>query len=232
MKVLAVDSSTALLQIGLSSEGHYYELDQNIGLHHTEHLIPLIADLLEKAELQASDLDILVISKGPGSFTGLRIGFSALKGLAFGAGAPLVSVPTLDLLAYGKDHFPGSVVPLIDARKQRIYSAFFQMGERKSDYLDVTPASLLGLLNSNDFTPPYLFTGPDCMRLLPVLKELDGSNRFLDRHCSIDPLYASPSAWQLIQMGRERFERRGGDQDNSGPLYIRPSEAELSRGLG
>lgn len=225
MNVLAIDTATALLGIGLEAGENYYEFNQNVGLHHTEHLLVEIQELLKKAALKAGELDLLVVSKGPGSFTGLRIGMSAAKGFAFAAGIPLVSVPTLDLYAYGRESFDGLVVPVMDARKQRIYTAFYERGIRKSEYLDLFPASIAEHIAASK---KVLFTGPYADSMLGYLSgpEVDVSLESVDM--KIDPLYGSPASWQLVQLGKTLFREKGADADSDGPLYIRPSEAELS----
>lgn len=218
MNILAIDTSTALLGIGLKTEHAYFEVNQDIGLHHTENLLEEMEILFRKAGIPIKDLDLIVVSKGPGSFTGLRIGMAAAKGIAFGIDIPIVSVPNLDTYARGKQHFNGSVCPVIDARKQRIYTAFYTHGERQSEYLDISPDELHTECGSRG---NILITGPFAEELSHIWADSS-------LPISLDPQYGRPITWELLHFGIKMYKETGPDSPMEGPLYIRPSEAELS----
>ncbi|MBT3274727.1 MAG: tRNA (adenosine(37)-N6)-threonylcarbamoyltransferase complex dimerization subunit type 1 TsaB, partial [Spirochaetales bacterium] len=138
MNILNIDTATEVFGLGLSTScGESYDMVKNIGLKHAEIGMPAIKSLLDEAGISLSDLQLIVCAGGPGSFTGLRIGMATAKGLSAGAGVPVVSIPTLDAMAYGLDWFEGLVLPVIDARKKRIYVAEYRRGVRESDYLDL-----------------------------------------------------------------------------------------------
>ena len=104
---------------------------------HASRLVPMINDILEATSLTMKQIDAVAVSGGPGSYTGLRVGVSTAKGLCFGAGKPLISVDTLDILAaqgaHGKEH-PDFIVPFIDARRMEVYCAVYSGdGSRVSD---------------------------------------------------------------------------------------------------
>lgn len=218
MNILAIDTSTALLGIGLKTGESYYEINQDVGLHHTENLLTEIDTLLHKARLEYRNIDLLVVSKGPGSFTGLRIGMAAAKGISFGTGAPLISVPSLDICARGKAYFDGTVCPVIDARKQRVYTALYRGGRRESDYLDISPRELLQKCIQKG---QVLLTGSFAADLLDMWGVTDDS-------VLLDPQYGRPLTWELLKYGTELYAEQGPDSPDEGPLYIRPSEAEMS----
>jgi len=218
MNVLAIDTSTALLGIGLKTEQAYFEINQDIGLHHTENLLVEIDTLLSKARVVCRELDLIVVSKGPGSFTGLRIGMAAAKGIAFGAAVPIVSVPGLDVSAYGKSCYRGTVCPVIDARKRRVYTAFYKSGARQSDYLDISPEELLGMCREYE---TILLTGPFAGELAEQWKDTEVK-------AELDPQFGHPQTWELLHFGVDLYSNRGADSPAEGPLYIRPSEAEMS----
>lgn len=222
MNVLVIDSSVSLLGIGLKKGTSYHERNTDIGLHHTENLTSGIEEILKNADLQTSELDMIVVSKGPGSFTGLRIGMAVGKGIAFAAGIPLVSVPSLDVWCLGKEFFPGLVLPVIDARKQRVYTVFFENGKRSSEYLDISPTGLRGACESFD---NILLTGPYAPQLLELWSSTGDKS---SGSIHLDPQYGSPHTWELLQLGIREYERRGADGESDGPLYIRPSEAEAA----
>lgn len=221
MNVLAIDTSTSMLGAGLQTDTHYFEVNQDVGLHHTENLLSELCFLLEKGNLTVPQLDLIVVSKGPGSFTGLRIGMSTAKGLSFGSGVPVVSVPTLDMYAYGHSVYSEWVVPVMDARKNRVYAAFYKSGIMHGDIFDIAPELLLDELSE---CTDVLLTGPFAAQL----HEINSQNRNSTQNYIIDPLHAGPKTYALLKQGMYAFERQGADSENSGPLYIRPSEAELS----
>jgi len=232
LKVLAIDTSTSLLGIGLQSEEQYFEINQDVGLHHSENLLTEVQYLLNKSEIPANELNLIVVAKGPGSFTGLRIGMSTAKGLSFGSQIPIVSVPTLDMYAYSCKMYSHKVLSLMDARKNRVYAAFYAHGIQEGEILDIAPAELIEALSS---VQDILLTGPYAGHMFELYSQIiatessipsgsvTNSNRVI-----VDPLYAAPKTYALLNLGIRTFERNGVDVENQGPLYIRPSEAEMS----
>ena len=102
----------------------------------------LLDSFLGRESISAADLDLIVCTRGPGSFTGLRIAMATAKGLSLGSSTPMVSIQTLDMLAYGLEYFNGVVVPIIDARKKRFYTAIYQGSKKQSDNLDLSPEDI------------------------------------------------------------------------------------------
>lgn len=217
MNIVAVDSATDLLSVGLRCSGGYFETLIAAGLRHSEYLLPAIDGLVGLAGTERR-FDLVVCMRGPGSFTGLRIGMATAKGLAEGSRCPVVAVPTIDVLANGLEYFPGIVVPVIDARKRRVYAAMFESGRRISDDLDLTPAALVARLPTGS---SVLFTGPGA-HLLAFAIESHGDWR-------IDPRAASSHASSLLSLGERRYREQGGDPIDLGPVYLRDSEAEIGR---
>ncbi|HKK65199.1 MAG TPA: tRNA (adenosine(37)-N6)-threonylcarbamoyltransferase complex dimerization subunit type 1 TsaB [Clostridia bacterium] len=232
MKVLAIDTSTSLLGIALQSEEQYFELNQDVGLHHSENLLTEVQYLLNKSKISANDLDLIVVAKGPGSFTGLRIGMSTAKGLCFGAQIPVVSVPSLDIYAYSCKIHAEKVLSLLDARKNRVYAAFYTHGLQDGEILDIPPADLVDLFNNFQ---DILLTGPYAGHMFQLYSQINAAESSqpslsgtTNNRLSIDPLYAAPKTYSLLKLGINVFARNGADVENQGPLYIRPSEAEMS----
>lgn len=126
---------------------------------------PLVKEVLDALSLKVSDCDAICVSKGPGSYTGLRVGVSTAKGLCFGASLPLIAIGTLDILASGHN---GVVVPMIDARRMEVYTAVYNAaGER------VTPieAKVIGPDSFADelAAGPVLFIGDGALKCKDVL---------------------------------------------------------------
>ncbi len=215
MNILAIDSSTDILSVALKTDRGWSDACLDLGLKHAERLIDLADFCLSRAGLVAADLDLLACAEGPGSFTGLRIGFSTVKGMALALGKPWVAVPTLDGLAWGLDSFSGAVVPIIDGRRGRVYSAIYERGLRKTDWLDIPLASLLALL---DTYPQALVTGPDADLLAESSQERSG--------ILVDERHRLPAARAIAALAQRRFLEKGQNAAEDGPLYLRPSEAE------
>ncbi|OQY41021.1 MAG: tRNA (adenosine(37)-N6)-threonylcarbamoyltransferase complex dimerization subunit type 1 TsaB [Spirochaetaceae bacterium 4572_7] len=214
--ILAIDTATKLLGVTIQVGIKKYNNQINEGFTHSENLLPMISDLLLKAGISISDLDLLVCTRGPGSFTGLRIGMSTLKGISLGAGIPLVTVPTLDLYAYSKSKFIGVVLPIIDARKRSFYTAIFRNGIRESDNLDINSDEISLLMENEE---KILLTGIDANILY---EKLNDNSKF-----DIDSEYERSYSEELTTLGLEYYNKYGSDALGQGPVYIRKSEAEL-----
>ncbi|MDL2300388.1 tRNA (adenosine(37)-N6)-threonylcarbamoyltransferase complex dimerization subunit type 1 TsaB [Clostridiaceae bacterium OttesenSCG-928-D20] len=129
MLALAIDTSAKPCSVAiLSGEKRLSEYFQNSGNTHSETLMPLIGDILRNNSLKLSDLDYIAVSNGPGSFTGIRIGISAVKGLCLGADIPVVPVSTLEAMAYNISSIAGEriICACMDARRGEVYNALFR----------------------------------------------------------------------------------------------------------
>ncbi|MBR5543649.1 MAG: tRNA (adenosine(37)-N6)-threonylcarbamoyltransferase complex dimerization subunit type 1 TsaB [Oscillospiraceae bacterium] len=126
MRILAVESSAKAASVCITEDGKLLgEVFLNCGLTHSVSVMPSVEWLLDMTKLKISDIDRLAISEGPGSFTGLRIGMSVIKGLAWSLDIPCVAVSTLEAAAYGMSHTDGTVCAVMDARAGQVYNALF-----------------------------------------------------------------------------------------------------------
>lgn len=125
--ILSIETATTNCSVSVSKEGKTIALkeDSRNGYSHAEKLHVFIDEALKEANIEKTDLDAIAVSKGPGSYTGLRIGVSAAKGLAFALNIPLISVPTLSALAQQVNIETGVIVAMLDARRLEVYSAIF-----------------------------------------------------------------------------------------------------------
>ena len=215
MSILSIDTATEVLSVGMETSGGFFETSVLAGFRHSEYLLPTV-ESLAKLTRSEEKLELVVCMRGPGSFTGLRIGMATAKGLAAGSNCEIVAVPTLDALAWGSEYFPGHVVPVIDARKQRVYAALYLSGAKRTEDLDVAPSELEGLLPAD---APVLFTGPGAALL----------SETADRHpgWTIDPRATASRAYALLLLGKQRLSEAGPDPKDLGPVYLRKSEAQL-----
>jgi len=212
--ILAVDTASSLLSVCIKKDESFFESTIDYGLKHSETLMTEVDRMLKTAEMKAADLDLLVCSEGPGSFTGLRIGMATIKGLAAGLDIPYTAVPTSEYLARGLEYFPGAVVPVLDARKQRFYSAVFLEGKKLTADLDISAEDLFKILKSYD---QVLFTGPDCAMM--DLSIRDG--------LVMDDNYFMGRSRQLLLLGLAAYQKNGPRSFDLGPVYLRKSEAEI-----
>ena len=127
MKILALETSAKSVSAAVAKDGVILaSAYQNNGLTHSRTLMPLVDSMLCNASLTLDDIDLIAVAHGPGSFTGLRIGVSAAKGLAWAKGLPCCGVSTLEAMARGVSDFDGLIVCAMDARRQQVYHALFR----------------------------------------------------------------------------------------------------------
>lgn len=212
-RVLAVDTATKRLNIAVKCDSKIYSKCINEGFAHSENIIPTIDYLLKEAGISLKDIELFICTRGPGSFTGLRIGMSTLKGFATALKTPLVSIPTLDV--YSKNIDKKTVLPIIDARKRSFFTALYIDGSRESDYLDINPSEIMELTKEY---PDVFLTGDDAKVLYD---RLENTNNF-----TLDDIERDYSP-VLINSGIEWFKKNGADSISQGPYYIRKSEAEI-----
>jgi len=210
MNILAIETSGRIITVALQTENSYTETVLDIGYKHAETLMPAIDSVFSLSTFSPDKLDLAVCSAGPGSFTALRIGMSTIKGIARGAGCPFKSVPVLPVLAEGREYWNGIVMPLMDARKNRVYTAAFENGRRIAEDTDTDLDNFISSLPSK----PILATGADA-RIAENYPNI-----------TIDPLYDSGRGKAIIKKAAELFEKEGPDPVDAGPLYLRLSEAE------
>ncbi len=149
--ILNIETATKNCSVSLALNGETIlckEIAEE-GYSHAEKLHVFIEEIIKESQLDIKDLKAVAVSKGPGSYTGLRIGVSTAKGLCYALGIPLVSVDTLAVLAAAVKQNDGLIVPMIDARRMEVYSAVFDQNHQKikavqaeilteDSYLDVT----------------------------------------------------------------------------------------------
>jgi tRNA threonylcarbamoyladenosine biosynthesis protein TsaB len=218
MNALAIDTATEVLALAAASGDTRVSLSLNRGLQHAPVLIPLIDRLLKDVGLSAADLQLIACSLGPGSFTGIRIGLATALGIGHERDIPIVGVSTLEALAIPWTVWQGEVFPVIDARKGNIYAARFRAGERVTEYMDLSPDRLRGLLETA--TRPLL-VGPDAERIRSLI---GGPARDVPCARVLDPE-------ALLRIGIYRYNKEGAAPDRLRPLYLRKSEAEITSGL-
>ena len=148
MKVLSVEASGSTASVSILSEkGTLGEINLNFKMQHSVLLMPMIEQLLKETSLTISDVDGFVVSKGPGSFTGLRIGMATVKGLALGSQKPVVAVSSLDALAYGIYTEEGIICSIMDALRSNVYYSLYRVNSGNLEAIkEVSTCSLEELI--------------------------------------------------------------------------------------
>lgn len=136
MKILALDSSGLVASVAIVSDDNLIgEYTVNYKKTHSQTLLPMLDEVAKMVELDLSTIDVIAVSAGPGSFTGLRIGSATAKGLALALNKEIVSVPTVDALAYNMWGCRDLVCPLMDARRNQAYTGLYRFSDGKMDTL-------------------------------------------------------------------------------------------------
>ncbi|MCK0178568.1 tRNA (adenosine(37)-N6)-threonylcarbamoyltransferase complex dimerization subunit type 1 TsaB [Flavobacteriaceae bacterium S0862] len=148
--ILNIETSTTNCSVSLSNKGETVVLkeDYNSNYSHAERLHIYIDDVLKEADVSLNELDAIAISKGPGSYTGLRIGVSAAKGLCFALDVPLIAIPTLESLAHQVSTETGVIVSMLDARRMEVYSGVFDANHSQ---IRETQAQILNETSFNEY---------------------------------------------------------------------------------
>ncbi|MBQ7172792.1 MAG: tRNA (adenosine(37)-N6)-threonylcarbamoyltransferase complex dimerization subunit type 1 TsaB [Clostridia bacterium] len=224
MNILAIDSSAAVASVVLQKDdtvlGEYF-LDN--GNTHSETILPMTESLLGRLSLTAKDIDLFAVSIGPGSFTGLRIGVATIKGLAFGSQKPCVGVSTLESLAYNLEGFSGILCPVMDARRNQVFTALFRSDgkaiKRISPDRAMDFSELDQLLSAYD-EPIYLIgDGYKLAKETLTVKTMDTPERLIPQ-----------CARSIAKIAKREYEcGTAVDESALAPVYLRLSKAERER---
>ncbi|OGW36380.1 MAG: tRNA (adenosine(37)-N6)-threonylcarbamoyltransferase complex dimerization subunit type 1 TsaB [Nitrospirae bacterium RBG_13_39_12] len=228
MKILSIETSTMLGGIAIIDDksGLIAEARLNVKSTHSERLMTEIAHILKQSGLEVSDIDVFAVAIGPGSFTGLRIGLSAVKGFSYVSGKPIVAVPTLEALAW---HFPYCRYPvctMLDARKKEVYSALFKWeNDGFIRLIEEVSINVSMLLEDRKFLSDekVVFTGEGVLLYRDKIKEVLNEKAIF---ATADKLVPSPA--NVARIGMIKAEKGEFSEPVSlVPLYIRKSEAEI-----
>lgn len=194
--ILHIETATKNCSVALAKDGQLVAFKESVDANysHAEKLHPFIEDVLKEAAIAPNKLAAIAVSKGPGSYTGLRIGVSAAKGLSFAFDIPLIATDTLASLAKTIQVEEGTIVPMIDARRMEVYCASYQ-----SDYTQVGDIEAR-IIEEHSFEEvlskgPVYFLGDGALKCKEVL-EHPHAHFIADKY---------PSAVQMIAEGFAKF---------------------------
>lgn len=219
MKALAVDSAVSKLTIAAKNDDKVCTAIYNIGMKQSETIVPAIDYVLSKAGLTTSDLDYLTLTSGPGSFTGLRLSFSALKAIELATGKSLYGHSSLKTFAYPYLDFNKPVLSVIDANKDRFYAAIYSADKTilcDGDY------SVEEIIKSLENIDEVIIAGPDNLKFEQLLLN---ENKTIK---TIVPQNQPVTTETLFTLSEEDIKKGTAPlQDYDGPVYLRASEAEI-----
>jgi len=222
MKGLAVDSSITKLTIAAKNDDHIVTASYDIGMKQSETLLNAVSYVMEKAGIKPEDLNYTAICRGPGSFTGLRLGFAAVKALESAFKTPVYGISTLRANAFPFDNFGKTVVSIIDAKKDRFYACSYKDGSVIIPENDYPYEKLAELINKSE-SREIILAGPKpdmevfCETVAPLLQG------FTVRV----PKTTAPSTDALFVIAEQMITQNEAPlQEYDGPVYLRVSEAE------
>jgi len=223
MHILGIDTSTMTGSVAILTEDRLIaEYTLNTKTTHTERLMSAIDHIIQSASLCIQDIDGVAVGLGPGSFTGLRIGITTAKSIAYSIQKPIMAIPSLDALASQYLFTDLLICPILDARKREVYTAFYRNTgasvERLSEYSVIAPERIL-----QEITEPVIFFGDG---VFPYRQYIETT---LGQHAHFaDAAHLLPRGSLIAKLGCDRLT--AGEHDDClalTPLYIRKSDAEI-----
>ena len=221
-RIILIETSTALCSAALAENGVITAYrESSAPKAHASLTAVFVQEILDERGLTIADCDAICVSKGPGSYTGLRVGVSTAKGLCFGCGKPLLAVGTLDtLVAQAHSAIPSPyhfIIPMIDARRMEVYSAVFQ---HNTQITETSPV----IVDENSFAE-YLEQGP-CLFIG------DGAGKCADviKHPNAHFCQCNPTASAMLSPAMEAYkEKRFEDVAYFEPFYLKEFVATVSK---
>ncbi|OCA88705.1 tRNA N6-adenosine(37)-N6-threonylcarbamoyltransferase complex dimerization subunit TsaB [Bacillus sp. FJAT-27225] len=221
MKILAIDTSNYPLGVAVTDGDRVIaEYITNLKKNHSIRIMPAIELVLHEAGLKPADLDRIVVAEGPGSYTGVRIGVTVAKTMAWSLNIPLVGISSLLVLAMNGRHFEGLISPLFDARRGQVYTGLYQV--KNGTMETVNPDRLIMMEEWSKYLAGLeervLFLGNDASLHETVIRSVLGRNAVLGLFPEMNP---RPS--ELAFLGKDK---KPIDTHSFVPNYIRLAEAE------
>ena len=228
MKILGIDSSGLVASAAIADEKNIIaEFTVNNKQTHSQTLLPMIEKVVDMSGIELEQIDAIAIAAGPGSFTGLRIGSATAKGIGLALMKPVVSVPTLEGLAYRVSVFDGIICPIMDARRNQVYTGIYKMDKGNlvclSEQKAVDIHEIMEELEKYDEKVIFLGDGVEVQRET-IEKEFKKEYCFAPIHLS------KQSAAAVAVLGDIYFNQgKAEDAAEHKPIYLRKSQAERER---
>jgi len=227
MNLLAIDTAASILSVAAANGDEIFSAETEAVTRHSELVMELIDGLMKKARVNPKDLNGILCMGGPGSFTGLRIGYSIAKGLALALSVPFAPVPTLECIAYNEKFSRGLTLAVIEARKNAFFYAFFKDGQRLTEDKDSNLPQIINEIDryKNEYKQITL-TGHGSKILYESLNENTKNDLSL-------VFEKNGYAKKLIAIAKSKnlFNNDCAAYLYSGPEYVRKTDAEIALSL-
>jgi tRNA threonylcarbamoyladenosine biosynthesis protein TsaB len=222
--VLAIENTGMCGSVALVCPSHCIaEHSLQTTLTHSKRLLSSVNQLMVEAQLDWENIDAIAVSLGPGSFTGLRIGLSTAKGLAFASSIPLIGISSLEAMACQFSYVSCQICPVIDARKKEVYASLFHATQngtlsRRTGDMVLAPDKLASEINE-----PTLLIGDGAELYGDLFREHLGPNAIIP-----PPHFSFPRAVNVGYLALPLWDKQQFlDPASAVPIYIRPSDAEI-----
>jgi len=228
MKLLALDSSGLVASVAIvTEEAVLAEYTVNYKKTHSQTLLPMLDEIVKMLGMDLSEVDGIAVSAGPGSFTGLRIGSATAKGLGLALEKPIIPIPTLEGLAYNLQGYEGLICPMMDARRNQVYTGLYEFEQDKliniHNQKAIAVEEIIDEINQMGRNVIYLGDGATIYH--SIIREKTKVNY------SLAPIHmnrqraASIGALGLVYMKEGKVEA----SEDHAPIYLRVSQAERER---
>lgn len=223
MNIVAIDTVTETLSVTAAGPAGTSTISLSNKIQHAETLIGVLETAISQAGFSPKETGRVLCAEGPGSFTGLRIAYSAAKAIQLASDCPLLPIPTLLCYAYPFRSWKGTVVSILDAKKARFYAQLFKNGNPLTEELDCTPEELIDIIKSYD---SLLLTGPDA----PLFQTISDHHLSMI-HYELLPYGNHGVSLEMMHIAMSDLEHYTKSiNDYAGPRYVRKSDAEIMHG--
>lgn len=220
MNILVLDCAVTKLSIAVKTEDKFISQTYDIGMRQSEILVPTIDEILSKAGITAADLNYSALTIGPGSFTGLRLGISALKAIELAYNVPVYGISSLTIYSYAYKDLGLPILACIDANKDKFYACLSDQNSLIFGEGDYEVEEIISKLNG---LSKVLVAGPDAQKLADIIKENTNDIEVLTTKASAMTTEA------LVAITEDKISKGEATlKDFDGPVYLRASEAELA----
>lgn len=220
MNILVLDCAVTKLSIAVKTEDKFISQTYDIGMRQSEILVPTIDEILSKAGITAADLNYSALTIGPGSFTGLRLGISALKAIELAYNVPVYGISSLTIYSYAYKDLGLPILACIDANKDKFYACLSDQNSLIIEEGDYEVEEIISKLNG---LSKVLVAGPDAQKLADIIKENKNDIEVLTTKASAMTTEA------LVAITEDKISKGEATlKDFDGPVYLRASEAELA----
>lgn len=224
MKALAIDTSNLVMGVSVVGDGIVLgEVITNLKKNHSIRLMPAIADLLKEVNVTPKELERIVVANGPGSYTGVRIGATTAKSMAWALNIPIVAISSLEVLAQNGRYFNGVVCPFFDARRGQVFTGLY--GVEDGEFKNIRPDKMVileeWLTELSKLNQSILFLSNDFLIHEETIREHLGEQAVFANRSELNP---RPSELALLGLKREPIV----DVHQLVPEYLRLAEAEAN----